>query len=109
MPTHKCETYDFPEKTGKFDYLIAKAYTGNGRAQAIQDAIKEARDKAEKEGEDEMKDETCDRPCQRFIYVDASIEKVEFKDQPNNVACDITGTWKAGILCVKLSAHRPKK
>jgi hypothetical protein len=39
MPRHKCETYDFPEKSGKFEYLIAKTYTGNGRAQAIQDAI----------------------------------------------------------------------
>jgi len=110
MASHECETYKFPVLSGNFDLLISKTYAGNGRVQAIKDAYADARKTAEKEGEDAMKDETCDRPCQRFIYVEPSIEKMEItKDDPGNIVCNFTGTWKAGILCVKLGKHPAKK
>ena len=65
MASHKCQTYDFPVKNDKFDYLISKTYAAGNKAQfaqAAQEAIKEAKDLAEKAGEDAMKGETCNHP-----------------------------------------------
>jgi hypothetical protein len=107
MPEHECETYDFPVKDGTFDYefkkTVVKQLGGTGR-QAVREAIAEAKDKATKEGEAAMKDETCAKPCERIIYVDVTIDNIAAQytnAKKGKLTIEITGIWKAGILCIR--------
>ncbi len=106
---HDCETYDFPEKQGAFDYEIKKKgvnekpYGGTGR-QAVEEAIAEAKDKAEQEGEAAMKNEKCKEPCERIIYVDVTIDNIKptyTNAKKSKLTIEISGIWKAGILCFR--------
>jgi hypothetical protein len=107
---HDCETFDFPLQSAAFSYTItvkiAKGLGGTWEM-AVQEAIDKARSQANDAGEAAMKGETCADDCECIVFVDVSIRNITpFKDSgAKKVAITVTGTWEAGILCIK----RPKK
>ncbi|OAI42693.1 hypothetical protein AYO41_00735 [Verrucomicrobia bacterium SCGC AG-212-E04] len=108
MPNHDCETYDFPVTQGAINYSVTKQIVqalGGTWQIAVQDAIDEAKAQAQDAGETAMKNEKCTKPCDRFIYVDITLGKIAPRWTPGKVGKEIkisiSGTWQAGILCVK--------
>ena len=112
MPQHECETSDFPEARGLLNYKtkkkVVKAVGGTGLI-ALKEAIDEAKAQAEADGEAALKNDTCGEGCEKFVFVDISIDKIDWKwgvgKKSDELSVDISGIWKAGILCVK----KPKK
>jgi hypothetical protein len=122
MAEHACETFDFPVKTGSFDFTKVCKRTKEG----VSEVLQLAKDKAEKDGTHAMEDEKCKAPCLREIFVDTIIDKIEL-DPPdpsfpvggdemkaflrNYVSMTVSITWQAGILCFKrhTGTDQPKK